>query len=539
HNLDAVEDSLDSVLDTQTSDQMKKLERNINQLLTQIVSKGKNVSGDVLKKLMSYVTQMMALVQSVMARTDQKKGSQQARIGNLSESLYQLQTVKLRHTYNAINYEKHVAHAMKIFSIVAKVVVCVASLALAAVTGGAASFVVALLITIVMASGVTDKLTQAVAKVMPQNAGGNIAADLVTTTVTMVATLGIGAVTAIAQVGVETAVSFAMSMMKSAVGAVEDAAEEAATNAARSAADAIQGADQAALNSAKNSAKTVAKTVGKAAAKAATRKMARRLLSRELRSILRNGTVKKEMEGAVEKAVRSARNEINEAATNAARGTARNAPEEQIEDETAAIANRAERMIARTLDHIDKTTVSGKGSLVMSGLVALSSTNILGDVVGGIIQAADGKDVKKKVWYQVVKGIMQMIQMILLSLAMGAAAKSGIAVVDTAESTMDSSNLFRGASFVTGVGLFGSGIADSISGGEQIQQAGTTESLGRVNTNLHFLRQIMDGLNEIVQTETDHTHRALSTEISSTFDIINAFNAGAQGYANVLAATAV
>ncbi|WP_148259009.1 hypothetical protein [Simkania negevensis] len=560
--LASLEKKINDATEAQFAMPIEMLNLQVQKLFKEVASSG-GITQKLLEDVMQVMTEVMALVQMILAQTDNNKGNQESRISKVNVMQYQLANDNTRTQLNEYISALHTASILKIVSDVVKAVVCVAAIVIAAATGGACAVFVAVIIAALVMSGATDKLTEAIANKLKEDGLSSglakVLSDVIVTAIMVVGTLGVGALSAIAE-GVATEVI--SSVLENVVSAVAD---DVATSVTEDVVEDVmetlgENVTQSVEEAATNAAKTVARDVGTAAGKAALRSAIRDVLRQALVSTIKQvvttsgrealtETVQSAVKEAVQSAVADATESITEAATQAAVKTIAEEPASAIssavdsisESATASATDESDSAFSRVMSNAKDSVNWGKAAVngVGTGIIG---TNLLSDSLGAILQAIYGKDVKKKEWYQIVMSIVQVIQDIL---AVALMAKFGGDFMNSSSEdgilaklgNMD--NLQKGASAAASLGEAAMGITQMIQGGITNKEADLTRNLGQDKDAILIINQLIEDMNQLVKDQQQHQSTELNDEINNTLKTDNSLNQAAQSYANALASTAV
>lgn len=571
NKLHALEDKINNNLDKQFAVPIAMLDLQVKKLFKELLNSNGNVSQKLLEDVMAIMSEVMALVQVILAQSDNRKGEGHNQISEVTVSEYKKSNENTKVQLNEYISAMKTAAIMKIVNWVVKAVVCIAAILIAAATDGACAVFVALIITALVMSGATDKLTEVISKQLQKDglsSGlGTVLSDVIVTAIMIVGTLGIGAVTAVLE-GIVTEVisSIARSVVSKVVDSVSSSvskeiaesvsssiSESISEAASQSGEDIVQSVTEAGESAAKTVLNRVGTSAGNAALRGAIRNILRQSLAGTIRQVMtsagRNAlesTVETSVKEAVEEAIASATSESTEAATTAMqgiiRGTARTVIERTVESialqATENITTNATNAAARSLANV--TSVNVTRSIVNGVGSGIMGTNLISDTLGEILQAIYGKDVKKKRWYKILMDVVQVIQDILALLVM---AKFGGSPIENSGNKMSMASkldkLQYAATGALGVAGVTQGILSFIQGGIEQQQATVTKSLASNKESILILNQLVHEMDQLIKDENRHQSSELKDETNNTLKTINALNQGAQSYANVLAATAV
>lgn len=546
--LKTVQTKLDTELDAEFAGPINFLNLKVQNLFDQLANNNGKISQKLLENVMATMTEVMAVVQMILAKVDQRKGEQESEISKITAQHYKEQVKRTNASIRNYNDMLHQAKVMKIIGTVLKVVLCVAAIALAVLTGGTASFVVAVIISALVLSGATDKLGTEIEKSLEKDGASStlskILSDVIVTAVMIVATLGVGAGAALAEEAVTEAVSKSMSSVLEDVteNAVNDAVEKAMTTVSEE-------TSEAASTAASRAAKTVATDVATATAKAAIRKSVRTVLRQTLMSTIKQSataagratlrqSIKSAVEEAVSSAVENAQEEISTAANDAISNVEREAEQDVFEQTTQETAKRA---VSSSEEEGSNSLSSVKwGRAFANGLgVGVLGTNMVQDLIGLFA----GKEAKKKKWYKDLMAILQVVETLVALLIMGKfggdmfESGEGQEIGNTSSKWMDRfQKIATGTMALAGVSEGGLSIAQ---GNLSEKKANVTENLGDAKQQLITLKYLLDEINQLIQSEQQHQSTEMRDETDSTRKTDNSLNQGIQGYANVLASTAV
>ncbi|WP_420422085.1 hypothetical protein [Simkania sp.] len=556
------EKKINDAMEAQFAKPIEMLNLQVQKLFKEVSSSG-GITQKLLEDVMQVMTEVMALVQMILSQTDNNKGNQETRISKVNVMQYSLANDNTRTQLNEYISALHTASILKIVSDVVKAVVCVAAIAIAAATGGACAVFVAVVIAALVMSGATDKLTEAIAKKLKEDGVSSglakVLSDVIVTAIMVVGTLGVGALSAIAE-GVATEVI--SSVLEDVVSSVADDVASSVTDEVVEdvmetvGEDATQGVEDAATNAAKTVAREVGTTAGKAALRSAIRNVLRQSLVSTIRQVVTTSgrealseTVQSTVREAVESAVTDATESMTDAAFDAAAKTIAELPASAIESTTDSIAESAAESATDESDSAFSRVMSNAKDSVSWGKAAVNGlgtgiigTNLLSDSLGAILQSIYGKDVKKKEWYQIVMSIVQVIQDIL---AVAMMAKFGGDFMNSSSEDgilaklgkMD--NLQKGASAAAALGEGAMGITQMIQGGITNKEADITRNLGQDKDAILIMNQLLEEMNQLVKDQSQHQGTELRDEIQNTLKTDNSLNQAAQAYANALESTAV
>ena len=546
--LKTVQTKLDAELDAEFAGPINFLNLKVQKLFDQLATNNGKISQKLLEDVMATMTEVMAVVQMILAQVDQRKGEQESQISKLTAQHYKEQVKRANANIREYDDMLHQAKKMKIIGFVIKIVLCVAAIALAVVTGGTASVLVAVVISALVLSGATDKLTSEIEKSLEKDGASStlskILSDVIVTAIMIVATLGVGAGAALAEGAMTEAVSKSMSSVLEDVteNAVSDAVEKAMTTVSEE-------TSEAASTAASRAAKTVATDVATATAKAAIRKSVRTVLRQTLMSTIKQSataagratlrqSIKSAVEEAVNSAVENAQEEINTAANDAISNVERELEQDVIEQTTQETAKRA--VLSSEEEGSNSLSSVKWGRAFANGLgVGVLGTNMIQDLIGLFA----GKEAKKKKWYKDLMAILQVIETLVALVIMGKfggdmfESGEGQEIGNTSSRWMDRfQKMATGTMVLAGVAEGGLDIAR---GNLSEKKANVTENLGDAKQQLITLKYLLDEINQLIQSEQKHQSAEMRDEVDSTRQTDNALNQGIQGYANVLASTAV
>lgn len=559
--LDGVEKQI-SHMDAELAAPIAMINLQVQQLFKQI-GNGTHISQGLLQDVMAVMAEIMALVQVILAKTDDKKGTDDSRISKLQGVEFK---ENISHTQSQIKElidAEHTAAIMKIVGDVFKAVIIVASVIIAAATGGACAFLVAVAVGVLMATGVTDDLANALAKAT----GSKILGDVLATAIIIVGTLGLGAATAGLEAGIESVLANVVSDVADAAaeqagkGVVTAIVEEVLENVVE---DAVDGISDSASSAAKEAAESVAGSVSKEAAQVAVRNAISSVLRQSLVKTVGTGfnaSIKEAVETAVKEAVETAVKDASMEIANAAQVAVQNATGE-VSDEAAetVIESLTKEAVENTTAQATKTAVSNltlkevaidvaKQGIKTGTLVGVAGTNMVPDLVGwialSIAELSGDKDAKKQEWYKILMDIVNVLNVLLQFVAMAGAG--GMAGAGAAEGeTATSENILKAMSKLEGFGrglqafgMFSGGVTAFAQGQVEMNQVEPTKALGKDKEATTILDYLMSQLNSMVQEQQKFQSKEMKDETNSSLETLNKLNQGAQGYANVLESTAV
>ncbi len=541
---------LDALFNSSFSGPLHMLDLKVNHLFKELTSHGGNISQKLLEDVMSVMSEVMAIVQMILAQTDNDKGHQESLIGRITSLQYKEQVDETNADIQDYIEQIKKAGIMKIVSTVIKVVLCVAAIALAVATGGVCSVLVAVIIAAVVMSGASDKLTEVIAKKLKEDGASNTAskilADVIVTAIMTVATLGVGTLSALGEGALTSALSNTMSST------MEEVTENAINESVEQAMSTIsQDASEAATNAASSAAKTVASEVATTAGRSAMKDALRAVLKQALASTLKQSmttagreTLSESIKSSVREAVQQAMTEAQEQINNVASQAASNV-EEELETEAAEAMTQEAAENAASGQDTRSATSRSLSSLKVSRAIAngigigVMGTNLVGDSLGGLLQLILGKKIEKKEWY---KDLMEIVQVIQTILALVMMMKYGGEMVDN-ENVGPTEGKSNRASQIANFGLTVGGVAQGAASFAQgvisEKEAGITEGLAGNKQAILILNYLVQEMNQMIKDEQRHESEELKDETQSTITTINALNQGLEGYAHVLGTTNV
>jgi len=320
--IDDVNDEIDGVrhnIDTcqaQINDDMEKLQglivamakddrsgmindlKQISALVAQLLKllTGGPITEAGMKQAAGLLVEILSLLQMILVKVANQKGSDETWMSQATQGMYQMSTQDAVANVQKIAEAQSQASFMKAVMQVVQIVMIVAMVALAAATGGAGAAAVAAVMGILMAAGVFDMLSNAIADGLEKAGcpGAKVFAEVITTVIAIVCTLGLMGLEALGQAAVKMVAEFiaeniaediASKGVSMATGSVTSAVEQAAEGATAAVANDISldvagrvasktiaestqaGVEAAAKNAASSAAKAAANGMAKAAYK--------------------------------------------------------------------------------------------------------------------------------------------------------------------------------------------------------------------------------------------------------------------------------
>jgi len=544
-----VEKQLDK-MDEEIAAPIAMLDLKVQKIFKEL-SSGSKITSAMLQDVMQLMAEVMALVQVILADVDNKKGQQESR---MSKTEIFSNKRAMADTHNQIDEMRLAAKTAKIMGIVGKVIeaiVVVASVLIAAATGGTCAFLVAVAVGAFMLSGGMQDLTDAIAKALPPGSGFKILADVISTAIVVVATLGVGAAVAGVEAGMQAALTNAVKTVVSDVvddvvsSVVEDVVENVMESVSSDIAEDVS--EGAVKDAAEGGVKTVAQSVAKEVAEVASKNAIRSVLRQSLIGTLKQGltsTTKEAVETgvreAVQEALTNATGVMESAGTFSARAAMGDITQDLADSMVQNLTKQATEVAVKmaSADALSASGVNFTQAAKMGAAVGFFGTNTLPDTLQPLIEKIFGKNSKMaEILMDIIKVLNAILGLVVMAKAGGMTAEATDGVEAELTKTM------RGLQNAARMAQVGGGILEGITlgvkGSTLNEQADATKGIGKNDEIMTIMNLLLKELNELTQGEQKQQSKAMKTETDTTLETINKLSAGMEGYANALRSTAV